>query len=115
MNCNHDKTVCPEHDGGYDCTPFCRTCEGEQEYCPQCDPIETETGYVTYSYDPPILSHKHYRFVCDHCEWVSHNHGVLSEASRELAEHARSEHETKPRSDTPAPLSPSKVLELIRK
>lgn len=21
---------CPENDGGYDCTPFCRTCEGAQ-------------------------------------------------------------------------------------
>jgi hypothetical protein len=22
---------CPNHDGGFDCTPFCRLCEGEQE------------------------------------------------------------------------------------
>lgn len=21
---------CPNHDGGYDCTPFCRSCEGVQ-------------------------------------------------------------------------------------
>jgi antirestriction protein len=24
-------TECPEHGGAFDCTPFCRTCEGEQE------------------------------------------------------------------------------------
>jgi len=23
--------VCPESDGGYDCTPFCPSCEGNQE------------------------------------------------------------------------------------
>lgn len=23
--------VCPNHNGGFDCTPFCRLCEGEQE------------------------------------------------------------------------------------
>ena len=23
---------CPNHEGAYDCTPFCRICEGEQEY-----------------------------------------------------------------------------------
>ena len=22
---------CPEHGGAFDCTPFCKTCEGEQE------------------------------------------------------------------------------------
>ena len=25
-----NSTPCPEHDGGYDCTPFCPTCEGNQ-------------------------------------------------------------------------------------
>lgn len=34
--CPHPKTVCPEHNGSFDCTPFCRFCEGEQEYCPTC-------------------------------------------------------------------------------
>ena len=24
--------VCPMHDGAFDCNPFCRICEGEQEY-----------------------------------------------------------------------------------
>lgn len=23
---------CPNHEGHYDCTPFCRICEGNQEY-----------------------------------------------------------------------------------
>lgn len=27
-----DTTIeCPNHDGAFDCTPFCRLCEGEQE------------------------------------------------------------------------------------
>jgi len=28
------KTVelCPNHEGAFDCTPFCNKCEGEQEY-----------------------------------------------------------------------------------
>lgn len=24
--------VCPNHGGSFDCNPFCRICEGEQEY-----------------------------------------------------------------------------------
>lgn len=35
--CEHAKTVCPRHEGGFDCTPFCDICEGEQEFCPTCD------------------------------------------------------------------------------
>ena len=23
---------CPNHEGAFDCTPFCNICEGEQEY-----------------------------------------------------------------------------------
>ena len=23
---------CPNHEGAWDCTPFCNLCEGEQEY-----------------------------------------------------------------------------------
>jgi hypothetical protein len=23
--------ICPRHEGGYDCNPFCNICEGEQE------------------------------------------------------------------------------------
>jgi len=25
---------CPNHEGGFDCTPFCNLCEGEQVYYP---------------------------------------------------------------------------------
>lgn len=37
--CGHEMIVCPKHEGAYDCTPFCRVCEGEQGYCPTCEPI----------------------------------------------------------------------------
>ena len=40
--CEHSKTICPRHGGGFDCTPFCDICEAEQEYCPKCDYIEKE-------------------------------------------------------------------------
>lgn len=33
-----DKMPCPNHDGEFDCHPFCRVCEGQQEY--------TYTGYL---------------------------------------------------------------------
>jgi hypothetical protein len=26
---------CPNHEGAYDCTPFCRLCEGNQGYVPE--------------------------------------------------------------------------------
>jgi hypothetical protein len=42
--CGHTLTVCPNHAGGYDCTPFCRVCEGSQDYCSTCDPIECNCG-----------------------------------------------------------------------
>lgn len=36
--------TCPNHEGAYDCTPFCPTCSGNQEYirgclCDQIDPL----------------------------------------------------------------------------
>jgi hypothetical protein len=40
--CEHPKTICPRHGGGFDCTPFCDICEAEQEYCSKCDYIEKE-------------------------------------------------------------------------
>jgi hypothetical protein len=30
--CLVDVAPCPNHDGAYDCTPFCPICEGNQEY-----------------------------------------------------------------------------------
>jgi hypothetical protein len=35
--CNHKKTICPNHEGAFDCNPFCAKCEGEQEYCFPCE------------------------------------------------------------------------------
>lgn len=26
---------CPNHEGNFDCSPFCQLCEGKQEYNPQ--------------------------------------------------------------------------------
>lgn len=41
--CTHDKSECPNHEGNFDCNPFCALCEGEQEYCPTCeDPTQAE-------------------------------------------------------------------------
>lgn len=41
--CNHEQIDCPNHEGGYDCTPFCRVCEGNQGYCPICEPLTIDT------------------------------------------------------------------------
>lgn len=38
--CHHQKTICPNHNGSFDCTPFCSICEGEQEFCAPCDTRE---------------------------------------------------------------------------
>jgi len=27
-------TICPNHEGNFDCTPFCPLCEGDQEFNP---------------------------------------------------------------------------------
>lgn len=27
-----DVIICPNHEGNFDCTPFCPLCEGDQEY-----------------------------------------------------------------------------------
>ena len=32
---HHKMIECPEHKGGFDCTPFCKICEGEQGYYPE--------------------------------------------------------------------------------
>jgi len=38
--CEHQKTVCPKHNGAFDCNPFCDFCEGEGEYCRICNALE---------------------------------------------------------------------------
>ena len=52
--CNHTKIVCPEHDGGFDCTPFCRLCEGDQEFCPSCEVMTNEHWEKIYL---PMTNH----------------------------------------------------------
>ena len=44
---------CPNHNGAFDCTPFCFICEGEQEYeptgfleCDFCDTMITDEAYA---------------------------------------------------------------------
>ena len=44
--CEHEHEICPKHGGGFDCTPFCDICEGEQEYCPTCDPYAKEQAEI---------------------------------------------------------------------
>lgn len=39
---------CPNHEGNFDCTPFCALCEGEQEY----QPAPVDTGPVTVDHTP---------------------------------------------------------------
>lgn len=62
----HELIECPEHEGGYDCTPFCRTCEGNQEYCKLCN---NDGENADFNDDGTIT----------HCgqpvEWVLHEHG----------------------------------------
>ena len=52
--CNHNKIVCPNHEGGFDCTPFCKLCEGEQEFCPSCERITMEQWEEIYQ---PMVNH----------------------------------------------------------
>ena len=49
--CNHEMIDCPEHEGGYDCTPFCKVCEGEQGYCPVCADCKHTFLYESPTYD----------------------------------------------------------------
>jgi hypothetical protein len=29
---SQEPVICPNHEGAFDCTPFCPICEGDQEY-----------------------------------------------------------------------------------
>ncbi len=62
--CEHERVECPKHEGAFDCTPFCDTCEGEQECCPEgCDMIRCdECGDANYltKYDEDF-------YLCDIC------------------------------------------------
>ena len=52
--CSHTNIVCPNHEGGFDCTPFCNLCEGEQEFCPSCELVTYSDWENTYK---PIPNH----------------------------------------------------------
>ncbi len=52
--CSHTNIVCPNHEGGFDCTPFCNLCEGEQEFCPSCELVTYSDWENTYK---PINNH----------------------------------------------------------
>ena len=39
---NENWIDCPNHEGAYDCTPFCRICEGNQGYDPEGEKMETK-------------------------------------------------------------------------
>lgn len=42
------KTICPKHEGAYDCTPFCEICAGEQEYdADECQEPAPANVYIT--------------------------------------------------------------------
>lgn len=58
--CSLTKVVCPEHEGGFDCTPFCATCEGEQEYTPKCEPTK-ENKMAKYK----VEVNRHYTYVIE--------------------------------------------------
>ena len=47
QDCGHERIECPSHEGNWDCNPFCRLCEGDQEYCPTCDAHEHEWDTTT--------------------------------------------------------------------
>lgn len=49
MICEHEKTVCPRHNGSFDCTPFCDFCEAEQEYCRLCNALEIVLADLEYN------------------------------------------------------------------
>ena len=53
-----DMVVCPNHQGHFDCTPFCPICEGNQEY------NRTENGTVVTEDDDCVWCEKQ-RCECD--------------------------------------------------
>lgn len=46
MMCEHPKTICEGHDGSFECTPFCATCEGDGEYCQECKGYNEAIAFV---------------------------------------------------------------------
>jgi hypothetical protein len=74
--------ICPNHNGGFDCTPFCRTCYGEQEFDPtelmtcivgDCQDQMSKDVWVEESGFCVEHSHAYYNDELDYVnfEWVS--------------------------------------------
>lgn len=45
-SCDHKKVPCPAHEGAWDCTPFCKVCEGNSEFCSTCNQWESAIAMV---------------------------------------------------------------------
>jgi hypothetical protein len=65
---------CPAHEGNFDCTPFCRTCEGNQEYSYKYEACGVDgCDYNAYGMSPSheasvvCLSGKKSHCTCDTC------------------------------------------------
>jgi hypothetical protein len=43
--------VCPNHEGNFDCTPFCSLCEGDQEFYSDGVVAEENTKGEIFAYD----------------------------------------------------------------
>jgi len=66
--CNHEHLECPNHGGAFDCNPFCRTCEGDQEYCPEgCEPIACNTCCVYGYIDVKLTKLEDDFYQCEEC------------------------------------------------
>jgi hypothetical protein len=74
--------ICPRHEGGYDCNPFCDICEGEQE-------VELrEPEAIEHEFGRPVLALKItsvYRII-DH---LSRDNGLTRNMTDELTEALR--------------------------
>lgn len=51
-------TPCPNHEGAYDCTPFCELCEGEQEYVSSCSCGQIDSLPFTHDDKCPIWKNR---------------------------------------------------------
>ena len=76
--CGHDTIECPNHEGNFDCNPFCALCEGDQEYCPTCeDPTQAE---VDAFIDTPTREDDPYTeaWLCFDCAYDIMSHGTAN-------------------------------------
>jgi hypothetical protein len=67
-----DTTQCPNHEGNFDCTPFCSVCEGEQEYNPADTPL-------TYR---AIIARDHHKGMEWQRLWTSEHYSAADTAEK---------------------------------